>query len=111
VHIKDSFWSQRLEINRTVTLPHNFKECEVTGRVDNFAKAAGLKSGRYRGLQFNDSDVFKAIEGASYSLAIHPDRHLSEYLDSLIALIAAAQEKDGYLYTPRKLIDSAYAPP
>ena len=48
VHIKDSFWSQRLEINRTVTLPHNFKECEVTGRVDNFAKAAGLKSGRYR---------------------------------------------------------------
>ncbi len=111
VHIKDSFWSPRLEINRTVTLPHNFKECEVTGRVDNFAKAAGLKGGRYRGYQFNDSDVYKAIEGASYSLAIHPDRQLNEYLDSLITLIAAAQEKDGYLYTPRKLMDSAYAPP
>ncbi|MGA3246184.1 MAG: glycoside hydrolase family 127 protein, partial [Bacteroidota bacterium] len=111
VHIKDSFWSQRLEINRTVTIPHNFKECEVTGRVDNFAKAAGLKSGSYRGYQFNDSDVFKAIEGASYSLATHPDQQLSEYLDSLIALIAAAQEKDGYLYTPRKLMDSTYSPP
>ncbi|MCX6133763.1 MAG: glycoside hydrolase family 127 protein [Ignavibacteriales bacterium] len=111
VHIKDSFWSQRLEINRTVTLPHNFKECEITGRVDNFAKAAGLKAGRYKGYQFNDSDVFKAIEGASYSLAIHPDEQLSHYLDSLITIIAAAQEEDGYLYTPRKLMDSSYAPP
>ena len=111
VHIKDSFWSQRLEINRTVTIPHNFKECETTGRVDNFAKAAGLKKGSYHGYQFNDSDVFKAIEGAAYSLAIHPDEQLSKYLDSIITLIAAAQESDGYLYTPRKLMDSSYSPP
>ncbi len=111
VHIKDDFWSKRLETNRKVTLPHNFKKCEETGRIDNFAKAAGLMPGRYRGYQFNDSDVFKVIEGASYSLQVHPDPQLDHYLDSLIALIAAAQEKDGYLYTPRKLMDSSYSPP
>jgi uncharacterized protein len=111
VTIKDNFWSKRLEINRTVTLPHNFQKCEETGRVDNFAKAAGLKKGSYKGYQFNDSDVFKVIEGASYSLQVYPDGQLEHYLDSLIALIAAAQEKDGYLYTPRKLMDSLYSPP
>ena len=111
VRIHDDFWSRRIEINRTVTIPHDFKECEITGRVDNFAKAAGLKTGGYKGYQFNDSDVFKVIEGASYSLAVHPDKELDRYLDSLIALIAAAQEKDGYLYTPRKLMDSSYSPP
>ena len=111
VRIDDSFWSKRLEINRTVTLPHNFQECEKTGRIDNFAKAAGLKKGSYKGYQFNDSDVFKVIEGASYSLQVYPDVQLDHYLDSLIALIAAAQEKDGYLYTPRKLMDSSYSPP
>jgi uncharacterized protein len=111
VKIDDNFWSKRLEINRTVTLPHNFQKCEETGRIDNFAKAAGLKKGSYKGYQFNDSDVFKVIEGASYSLQVHADPHLDHYLDSLIALIAAAQEKDGYLYTPRKLMDSTYSPP
>jgi uncharacterized protein len=111
VKIQDNFWTNRLEINRTVTLPHNFQKCEETGRLDNFAKAAGLKKGSYKGYQFNDSDVFKVIEGASYSLQIHPDVQLDHYLDSLIALISAAQEKDGYLYTPRKLMDSTYSPP
>jgi DUF1680 family protein len=108
---KDDFWSRRLEINRTVTLPHNFHQCEITERIDNFAKAAGLKRGRFVGIHFNDSDVFKAIEGASFMLALHPDPHFERYLDSVIALIGAAQEKDGYLYTARKLMDSAYSPP
>jgi len=111
VKIKDNFWSKRLEINRTITLPHNFQKCEETGRLDNFAKAAGLMKGSYKGYQFNDSDVFKVIEGASYSLQVHPDVQLNHYLDSLIALISAAQEKDGYLYTPRRLMDSSYSPP
>jgi uncharacterized protein len=111
VAIKDNFWSKRLDINTTVTIPHNFKQCETTGRIDNFAKAAGLIKGRYEGLQFNDSDVFKVIEGASYTLQIHPDPVLDHYMDSVITLIAAAQEPDGYLYTPRKLMDSAYTPP
>ena len=111
VVIKDNFWSKRLQINTDVTLPHNFRQCEITGRLDNFAKAAGLMKGGYKGYQFNDSDVYKVIEGASYSLQIHPDPLLAHYLDSVIALIASAQERDGYLYTPRKLMDSTYAPP
>jgi DUF1680 family protein len=111
VKMQDDFWSRRLEINRTVTLPHNFRQSEITGRIDNFTKAAGLKPGPHIGLHFNDSDVFKVLEGASFSLALHPDPRLDRYLDSVIALIGAAQEKDGYLYTARKLMDSAYSPP
>ncbi|MEK6754524.1 MAG: beta-L-arabinofuranosidase domain-containing protein, partial [Bacteroidota bacterium] len=111
VRVEDEFWSKRLEINRTVTLPHNFKQCEETGRIDNFAIAGGLKEGKFRGIHFNDSDVFKVIEGASYTLALHPDPQLDHYLDSVIAIIAAAQEPDGYLYTARKLIRDDYQPP
>jgi len=59
--------------------------------------------GRYKGQRYNDSDVFKVIEGAAYSLILHPDPTLEKYLDKLIAKIASAQEDDGYLYTPRTI--------
>lgn len=102
VHIKDGFWLPRMETNRTVTIPFAFKMCEDTGRISNFALAGGLVKGDYRGeYPFNDSDVYKIIEGASYSLSLHPDPNLDKYLDELIAKVAAAQEKDGYLYTAR----------
>jgi DUF1680 family protein len=102
VLINDAFWKPRLEINRTVTIPHAFKKCEETGRLDNFAIAGGLKQGDQQGLYpFDDTDVYKTIEGASYSLMLQPDPILSAYLDSVIALIRAAQETDGYLYTAR----------
>ena len=74
---------------------------EETGRIDNFAKAAGWMDGPHEGIFFNDSDVYKIIEGAAYSLMLHPDPALDAYLDKVIALIAAAQEPDGYLYTAR----------
>ncbi len=111
VKVDGSFWAKRLEINRAVTLPHNFRECEKTGRIDNFAIAGGLKQGKFVGIHFNDSDVYKAIEAASYHLALQPDARLDRYLDSVIALIGAAQEPDGYLYTARKLIRDDYQPP
>lgn len=95
----DNFWSPRIETNRTVTVWHNFQQCEETGRLDNFAKAAGIKDGTYEGLRFNDSDVYKAIEGASYILADHPDPELETYLDELIDTIAGSQQPDGYIYT------------
>jgi len=102
VRIDDGFWTRRLEVNRTVTIPFAFQMCERTGRVDNFAIAAGLKTGEQRGAYpFDDSDVYKVIEGASYSLAVFPDASLEHYLDSLIAIVAGAQEKDGYIYTAR----------
>jgi len=103
VNIEDDFWSSRIETNRTVTIPYDFNKCEETGRINNFAIAGGLMKGEFEGIYFNDSDVFKVIEGASYSLAIHPDPQLEKYLDDLIARIAAAQEDDGYLYTVRSI--------
>lgn len=102
VRIDDAFWKPRLEVNRTVTIPHAFDQCEKTGRLDNFAIAAGVKQGEQQGLYpFDDTDVYKTIEGASYCLLQQPDSNLSAYLDSVIALIAGAQEADGYLYTAR----------
>ena len=100
VHLSDNFWLPRIEINRTVSIPSAFRECEKSGRFDNFAIAGGLKEGEHRGdFSFDDTDPYKVIEGASYSLAVHYDKQLDHYLDSVIAIIASAQEDDGYLTT------------
>ncbi|MFB0524789.1 MAG: glycoside hydrolase family 127 protein, partial [Phycisphaerae bacterium] len=99
VKIADEFWKPRLETNRNVTIPYAFKKCEETGRIDNFAKAAGLMQGKFEGIFFNDSDVYKVIEASAYSLINNPDPQLEEYVDKLIDTIEAAQWKDGYLYT------------
>jgi len=101
VKVADGFWAPRIETNRTITIPAIFRKCEETGRIDNFAIAGGLMKGEYKGERYNDTDVYKTIEGASYSLMVHPDPELERYLDGVIAKIAAAQEPDGYLYTPR----------
>ncbi|MCA9881924.1 MAG: glycoside hydrolase family 127 protein [Anaerolineae bacterium] len=103
VRIQDSFWSQRIQTSCEVTIPSNFEKSESTGRIDNFAKAGGLMEGAYEGMWFNDSDVFKIIEGAAYALQYAYNPELDAYLDGLIAKIAAAQEADGYLYTPRTI--------
>ena len=104
VQLTDQFWSSRLETNRTVTIPGDFKKCEDTGRIANFEIAGGLKKGEFASaFPFDDSDVYKVMEGAAYSLAIKPDAKLDAYLDELIAKIAAAQEKDGYLQTWRTI--------
>lgn len=108
VTVDDQFWSPRLETNRDVTVRYCFDKCEETGRIANFEIAGGLKEGGFEGIFFNDSDVMKVIEGAAYTLAIRPDRQLDDYLDKLIAKIAAAQEEDGYLYTARTIADPKY---
>jgi DUF1680 family protein len=109
VRFDDLFWAARMETNRTVSIPAVFRRCEETGRIDNFAKAAGLMKGQYRGsYPFDDSDLYKAIEAASYSLMLRPDKELEAYVDGVIAKIAAAQEKDGYLYTWRALKPEGY---
>lgn len=109
VRVQDEFWSRRLETNRTVSIPYAFRQCEETGRVRNFEIADSVLKGiiekgafctRYG---FDDSDVFKIMEGASYSLHTHYDAELDRYLDTLITKIAAAQEPDGYLYTMRTI--------
>lgn len=108
VSITGGFWAERLETNRKTTLPACFKKCEETGRIHNFEVAGGLKNGGFEGIFFNDSDVFKIIEGAAYSLAVKPDSDLEAYVDGVIDKIAAAQEEDGYLYTARTIGDPKY---
>ena len=109
VHFNDVFWAPRIEVNRTITIPFAFEKNEETGRVRNFDRAAAVLRGealadkRPPGYPFDDSDLYKVIEAASYSLSVHPDPKLDAYVDSLIARIAAAQEKDGYLYTTRTI--------
>lgn len=103
VSLSDNFWRPRIEINRTVTIPASFERCESTGRVKNFVMAAE-KSGKFcTKYPFDDTDIYKTIEGAAFSLAAHPDAKLDAYLDSLITIIGNAQEPDGYLYTARTI--------
>jgi DUF1680 family protein len=110
ISVNDSFWTPLIERNRTATIPYAFGKCEETGRIDNFAIAGRLKKGKHTGERYNDSDLFKIIEGACYSLMETPDRKLRSYVDSLVTLVAAAQEDDGYLYTTRTIDPFNMAP-
>jgi hypothetical protein len=103
IKVHDKFWTPRLQTNRNVTIPHCFKKCNETGRIDNFTKAAHLIEGDHRGNRYDDSDVYKIMEGAFYSIDQHYDRKMDIFLDSLIILIAEAQENDGYLFTARTI--------
>lgn len=103
VQVTDSFWLPRMETNRKVTIPYAFNKCEETGRIENFKKAGGLIPGEFEGIRYNDSDVYKIMEGAAYSLSLRDDPELEKYMDQLIEKIAEAQEEDGYLYTARTI--------
>ena len=103
VKLTDKFWLPKIEINRTVTIPASFERCENTGRVKNFTMAAEKKGKFCTTYPFDDTDIYKTIEGASFSLAVHPDAKLEAYIDSLIVIIGKAQEPDGYLYTARTI--------
>jgi hypothetical protein len=103
VKLTDQFWLPRIETNRTVTIPASFARCESTGRVNNFVMAAQKKGKFCTTYPFDDTDIYKTIEGASFSLAVHPDPKLEAYIDSLITIIRNAQEADGYLYTARTI--------
>jgi uncharacterized protein len=103
VKVNDNFWKPRLEINRTVTIPSSFEQCKTTGRIKNFEMAAAREGKFCTVYPFDDTDIYKTIEGASYSLKVHPDPKLELYIDTLITLIKSAQEPDGYLYTARTI--------
>jgi len=105
VKLSDPFWAPRIRTNREASLPHNFKWCEETGRISNFAKAAGLMPGKFEGIFFNDSDVYKVLEGASYALADQNEPGLQKTVDEVIAKIAAAQQPNGYLDTYFTLVE------
>ncbi len=104
-----TFWGQRLQASRDVTIPLAFSKCESEGRYKNFEIAARQLKGedtskvKVKGYSFDDTDVYKTIEGASYLLQTYPDKKLKAYIDSVLAIVASAQEPDGYLYTARTM--------
>ncbi len=104
VKVSDPFWGARLQASREVTIPLAFSKCEETGRYDNFVRATKPDSTYHvGGFPFDDTDVYKTIEGASYLLQTYPDAALEAYIDSVLVLVAAAQEPDGYLNTARQM--------
>lgn len=98
IRIADGFWLPRIEKLTDVTLPVCLRKCcDETQRVKNFAIAAGLTEGKFQGIYYDDSDLYKVIEGCAYSLTTRPDARLEQKLDGIIDTIAAAQQPDGYL--------------
>src|ERR1039457_3575001 len=97
VKIEDSFWAPRRETNRVASIPFSLQQLEEAGNLENMRLAARGATNGFRGPVFMDSDLYKALEAASYSLATHPDPVLEKQLDDIISLLAAAQQPDGYL--------------
>lgn len=104
VQMEDAFWKPRMETARKVTLPATLKKNQETFRVKQFEVAAGRTTGEIcTQYPFDDTDVFKSIEGAAYALKVYPDSALEAQIDQLVQLIGEAQEEDGYLYTWRTI--------
>ena len=104
VKITDEFWLPIIKNIQVKTIEYALKKCQEEGRFDNFLVAGGKKTGQVRGqMPFDDSDVYKIIEGASNSLISAPDPKLELLLDSLIDIVKTGQEKDGYLTTWRTI--------
>jgi DUF1680 family protein len=102
VHVHDHFWTPKMEVNAYTTIPYVLDKCKETGRINNFLEAAKIiKGDKLTEFPFDDTDIYKVIEGASYALQVKPNPGLDRYLDTLISYIGAAQEPDGYLYTFR----------
>ena len=100
VQLKAGFWKSWVETTCKVTIPFAFRKSEETNRINNFKYAAGVEEGRFGSkCGYDDSDVYKVVEGASYALMLEENPELRAYLDTLVAYIAGAQEEDGYLYT------------
>jgi len=105
VKLTDGFFAPRLATNRTVTIPACLDRCDETGRIENFAVAGKVRPGKHVGAVYNDSDVYKVLEGTAYALAEKRDAQLEKRVDGVIDLIAAAQQPDGYLNTYFTLVE------
>lgn len=104
VHVHDEFWAPRIAVNADITIPYVLQKCRENGRVDNFLKAAGKKPPTgITEYPFDDTDIYKVIEGVSYALQVKPNPSLERSIDTLITIIGEAQEPDGYLYTFRTM--------
>jgi hypothetical protein len=101
VKVTGGLWKMRIDSCIKNTVWDNLNKLAGSGKIDNFSIAAGIKTGDFKSNEASDSDVYKTIQGACYSLKLHPDPALERYTDSLITIIGKVQEPDGYLYTIR----------
>ncbi len=109
VILQEGFWKSWVTTAVQQTIPFSFQKCEETGRIDNFVHAAGIREGKFQGKYgFNDSDLYKIMEGAAYSLMLEDNPELAAYLDTLVYYVSEAQEDDGYLYTAWSLRANDY---
>lgn len=99
VKINDNFWNDKIETVQNVTINQCLDKCVETGRIENFKVAGNLTDGMHKGIVYDDSDVFKILEGAAYSLSQRSNIALEKRVDEIIDFIAAAQEDSGYLNT------------
>jgi DUF1680 family protein len=104
VKLTDEFWLPIIKKVQEKTIEYAIQKCEEEGRLDNFLIAGKQKEGTVKGqMPFDDTDVYKIIEGASNTLISEPNPKLEQLLDSLIGIIKIGQEKDGYLTTWRTI--------
>jgi DUF1680 family protein len=109
VKLHEGFWKDWVSTAVQHTIPFSFRKCEETGRIDNFVFAGGIRKGQFQGsFGFNDSDLYKIMEGAAYSLMLEEDQEMEAYLDTLVYYLSEAQEEDGYLYTAWSLRANDY---
>jgi DUF1680 family protein len=101
VNVTGGLWKMRIDSCIKNTVWDNLRKLTSSGKIDNFSIAAGIKNGDFKSNEASDSDVYKTIQGACYSLKLHSDPALERFTDSLIAIIGKVQEPDGYLYTIR----------
>lgn len=112
VHFERGFLADRARLVRDIVIPFQWEAlndripgAERSGTVNNFQIAAGEKEGKFYGFWFQDSDLAKWLEAASFRLATHPDPALDAEIDTIIATIAKAQQPDGYLDTYVQLVE------
>jgi len=101
----EGFWRYWIDLTPRAILPHCVSHCTMEGKLGNFLVASGAQQGKHRGACWEDSDVYKVIEGAAYCLAIKPDAELQAQFDGIIDTIVAAQQPDGYLNTYFTLVE------
>jgi hypothetical protein len=99
VKLRDGFWSRWQKINRREALTYGHTQLVESGALDNFAVAAGRKTGTFQNMRFADSDLYKWLEAASFELSRQRDAWIRQRVDEAVDLIAAAQCQDGYLNT------------
>lgn len=106
VALRPGFWLERLSQMADITAPLCLDRCEETGRLANFRRAAGWETGPFQGIFYNDSDVYKVLEGIAYILAQRPDAALEKRGQAVVDSIIAAAEPDGYIFTSHTLGDT-----